>query len=74
MFTPHYERCFLQQHVGNLAPSGSLEARPFPALLPLSGGFPGSSSVLSPVMATPAKKVSATLFCLICVNTVNGYL
>jgi hypothetical protein len=61
MLDSAYEKRLLRQHNGNLTSSGSLEARPFTAALPPSGGFPGSGSGLSPVMAPPAKKVSGTL-------------
>jgi hypothetical protein len=71
MLNKDYERRLLRQHAGNLASSGPLEGRTFTAALPPSGGFPGSSSDLSPVMATPTKEVSGTLLqCLMCVNTV----
>jgi hypothetical protein len=61
MLSKEYEQCLLRQHVGNLTCRGSLEARQFTTELPPSGGVPGSSSDLSSVMATPAKKVSGTL-------------
>jgi hypothetical protein len=61
MLDPAYEKRLLRQHNGNLTSSGSLKARRFTAALPPSGGFPGSGSDLSPVMAPPAKKVSGTL-------------
>jgi hypothetical protein len=60
MWDPSYERRLLRQLNGNSASSGSLEVRPLPAVLPLSGGFPGSRSDLSPVMAPPTKKVTGT--------------
>jgi hypothetical protein len=56
MFDPAYEKRLLRQHNGNLAASGSLEARPFTAALPPSGGFD-----LSRIMVPPAEKVSGTL-------------
>jgi hypothetical protein len=56
MLNKGYKRRLLQQQAGNLASSGSLEARPLTAALPPSAGFPGSGSDLSPVMATPTKK------------------
>jgi hypothetical protein len=60
MLDPAYEKRLSRQHDGDLSSSGSLEARPFTAALPPSGGCPGSSGDLSPVMAPPAKKVSET--------------
>jgi hypothetical protein len=56
MMNTAYERRLLRQHADNVG----LEARQFTAALTKSGGFPGSSSDLSPVMAPPAKKVSGT--------------
>jgi hypothetical protein len=59
-FNRDYERRLLRQYNCNSVFSDSLEGNPFPVALPLSGGFPASSSVPSPVMATPARKVSGT--------------
>jgi hypothetical protein len=61
MFNQDYEKRLLRQHNGNIMSSGpSLEIRPFPTDLPVSGSFLVTSDVTPPVMVTPTKAVNIT--------------
>ena len=61
MFNQDYEKRLLRQHNGNIMSGGpSLEIRPFPTDLPVSGSFLVTSDVTPPVMVTPTKAVNIT--------------
>jgi hypothetical protein len=61
MFNQDYEKRLLRQHNGNIMSGGpSLETRPFPTELPVSGSFLVTSNVMPPVMVTPTKAVNIT--------------
>lgn len=56
MFNQDYEKRLLRQHNGNIISGGpSLEIRPFPTELPVSGSFLVTSDGTPPVMVTPTK-------------------
>jgi hypothetical protein len=61
MFNEDYQERLLRQLNIKLAPTSSLEARPFQAALPVSAGSSGSNCVLDREIAMPTKEVSKTL-------------
>jgi hypothetical protein len=61
MFNQDYEKRLLRQHNGNIMSGGpSLEIRPYPTELQVSGSFLVTGDVTPPVMVTPTKAVNIT--------------